>query len=176
MTWVTHQGESPHRVASQHPAAALFRFRGPIRNRRSSAGCDTARGSRTRRFACVGLSSRGPQRAGSVTDGGLLQTSGLPNRASHRCGSGTPCDGGRAAPVLIGSMRVRRSELGPGFFLLSPPALFDSRLGLRGEEWTLAFVEQAWSGVRMDELRVLAPGAWAGVTRVEVGFRHGPPK
>jgi hypothetical protein len=45
--------------------------------------------------------------------------------------------------------------------LLSSPALFDIRLGLRDEEWTLAIVEQAWSGVGMDELRVLAPGASA---------------
>jgi len=50
--------------------------------------------------------------------------------------------------------------------LTDSAALFDIRLGLRGEEWTLAIVEQAWSGVRMDELRVLAPGAWAGVTGV----------
>ena len=42
-------------------------------------------------------------------------------------------------------------------------------------------MEQAWSGVGMDELRVLAPGAWARLTRVlianrgQAGFRHGPP-
>jgi hypothetical protein len=58
------------------------------------------------------------------------------------------------------------SKLGPGFFLLSPPALFDIRLGLRDEGRTLAIVEQAWSVVRMDELGVLALGAWARLTRV----------
>jgi hypothetical protein len=72
-------------------------------------------------------------------------------------------------------------EVRAGVLLLSSPALFDIRLGLRGEGRTLAFVEQAWSGVRMDELRVLAPGAWARVARVwvanrvQAGFRHGPP-
>jgi hypothetical protein len=61
---------------------------------------------------------------------------------------------------------ARRSKSGPGFFNPSSPALFDIRLGLRDEEWTLAIVEQAWSGVRMDELRVPAPGASARLTRV----------
>jgi hypothetical protein len=66
--------------------------------------------------------------------------------------------------------------------LLGLAALFDIRLGLRDEGWTLAIVEQAWSGVGMDELRVLASGAWDRLTwvlianRGQAGFRHGPPK
>jgi hypothetical protein len=32
----------------------------------------------------------------------------LPSRSLHRCGSGAPGDGDRAAPVLVGGMRVRR--------------------------------------------------------------------
>ena len=75
----------------------------------------------------------------------------------------------------LGSRVCGRSKLGPWVLLL-----FDTRLGLRDEEWTLAIVEQAWSGEGMDELRVLAPGAWARLTRVlianrgQAGFRHGP--
>jgi hypothetical protein len=63
---------------------------------------------------------------------------------------------------------------------LSVTRCFDMLARRRGEKWTRAPGEQARSGVGMEKLDVLAPGAGAGRTRVEVdpadrreiGVRH----
>lgn len=70
-----------------------------------------------------------------------------------------------------------------GEFLHFSPAHFDIRLGHWGEEWTLASGEQAWSVVRMDELRVRAPEHGLVLlgsrlfprTAGRLGFVKGPP-
>jgi hypothetical protein len=114
----------------------------------------------------------------------------IPRLGTRSCPTGA-CDAGwqvRTTPKASNDDEPAAAPFGAGLVarrgdgLLGLAALFDIRLGFRDEEWTFAIVEQAWSGVGMDELRVLAPGAWARLIRVlianrgQAGFRQGPPK